>query len=331
MLSKPGFLVRLVALRRALGYALPKVPLLDRLQASEQPFEGLFSEKGLQQVWYERGEALVGRLNGAIEANNVANAPASLAELVAATFGKAELGQVCAYALLLHNLHFAMETLRPGAGLIEAPDSTALLQSPPPPLKFGNAVPEGQLKDWIEDLFGSVAEFRTLLLNSAEGIKGDGVTWLVAQATYLELALNTPSDVTYSKLAVVNTYNAGFVDDALRLGQLTRLRQQEKAKAAVKAKREAERRDVEGEAPELTSAEQEESYRTLVRDAEDALLFADRKLVPLLAVDASMRMYLPDYGVFGKRRYLENVWGCVDWDVVMRRTPPRFKPSVVFE
>lgn len=43
------------------------------------------------------------------------------------------------------------------------------------------------------------------------------------------------------------------------------------------------------------------------------------QLTPILNISAFTHAYLHDYGVYGKRRYLENVWNTIDWEVVKAR------------
>ena len=42
-------------------------------------------------------------------------------------------------------------------------------------------------------------------------------------------------------------------------------------------------------------------------------------VVPLLNVSVWQHAYLHDYGVFGKRKYLENFWNCINWKHVEQR------------
>lgn len=321
--------------RRSVSYILPAVPLLDNLRASGADFAGLYSNHAVNDLWFTRGQSIVNRLNSHLEENKVRNPPADLGELITLTFNKPELHAVYAHASLLHNLHFCMESLKPGPGTVATAPAAAVLRTPSTATRFANEPRDDALAEWIRDLFGSVAELRTLLLNSAHAVKGDGVTWLVAQATYSEAALRapTPADVSFHKLAVMNTYNAGIVDDAIRLGQVAKLKQQKAARAnALQRKRDAAPADAAADAAADTSADASaDLVLGTVEEAEEALLYSDRKLVPLLAIDASMRAYLRDYGVFGKQQYLDNVWQCIDWDIVAKRAPRRFKPSVVFE
>lgn len=64
-------------------------------------------------------------------------------------------------------------------------------------------------------------------------------------------------------------------------------------------------------------------------NTRSAQTFATRKkdnevdeLVPLLNVSAWQHVYLTDYGVQGKSRFIENVYDCIDWKVVAKRAEP---------
>lgn len=323
------------ASQRSVSYILPTVPLLETLRSTNQNFDGLYSNQAVNELWFSRGQAIVTRLNSHLEENKVANPPADLAQLVALTFNKPALEGVCSQASLLLNLQFCLESLKPNTAenaqsRVSKATESALLQTPSTATKFSNEPRDEALVEWIEDLFGSIAEFHTLLLNSAKSIKGDGVTWLVAQATYSESTLRNASgpDLSYNKLAVMNTYNAGIVDDSIRSGQVSKLKQQKQANEAALKRKQEERSE---QTAEDTSINKDSTVLGTVEEAEEALLFSDKKLVPLLAIDGSMRAYLRDYGVFGKQLYLDNVWDCIDWNVVAKRMPRRFKPSVVFD
>lgn len=43
--------------------------------------------------------------------------------------------------------------------------------------------------------------------------------------------------------------------------------------------------------------------------------------IPLLNIKVWEHAWVEDYGVTGKREYLENVWSAINWDVVNSRAP----------
>lgn len=307
--------------RRGVSYSLPAIPSLDTARIAATGFPGLYSHKSLKELWYTRGQFLVDRLNSLLEEHNIKDAPADLNQLITLTFNKPELHGIYTHASMLHNLQFTLETLKPSDGSVTSASEADLLKTPDVFAPIENAPTDDKLKTWLVDSFGSIPEFRTLLLNSAKAIKGDGITWVVAQATRLDSGIEPAHDLSYKTLSVMNTYNAGIVDDALRSGQVYRMKQQKEAKLASLKKKEGE------EVPETPDYPSDLVLGT-VEEAEHATVFSDRKLLPILAIDASLRNYLLDYGVFGKQQYLDNVWRSIDWDVVAKRLPPRFRSTV---
>lgn len=329
--------------KRFVSYNLPAIRLLDLLnQSNINGLPGLFSKKTVEELWFSRGQHLVDNLNGQIFKQKVENAPLNLEELINVSFLKPDLQELFTNASLLHNLQFFLESLKSNESRSYGEtDISALFETPNISVNVENVPRDAALSEWIVDSFGSMIEFKTLLLNSAASIKGDGVTWLIAQATYSESAMrdgakNGPS---FDTLAIMNTYNAGIVDDSMRSGQITKMKYQKLAKSEAAQRRVLERKELEGQDQELVVAAEEvqkpsaldDNFLGSIEEAEESHLYFDRKLVPLLAIDSSMRTYLQDYGVYGKRKYLENVWHCLDWDIVASRAPPRFKPSMVFE
>lgn len=342
---------------RPLSFSLPKITNLDAVRTTQEDFKGLWSSNTINELWYKRGQELVNGLNASLENSNVSDSNTSnLLSLISQTIHQPELFGVYAYATLLYNLQFGLESLRESDRKFSLSSVQDLLKTPT--AKFENKPNDDKLKNWLIDSFGSIEEFRTLLLNSAKSIKGDGYVWLVAESNVSESILKNSvnfSDPTsakspvYNNLSIINTYNVGIVDDSIRSGQVNRLHLQKTAKvAALKLKQQnsaiaksLDKDSAENSAPIVTEEESkilkeieefdnEISNLTLgtVEEAELNYLFNDRKLLPVLAIDASQRNYLLDYGVFGKQQYLDNLWECIDWEVVISRLPERTKKFV---
>lgn len=324
---------------RSTSYKLPSISTLDSIRIANENFKGLLSNRALNEVWFKRGNQLIDGLNQLLEDNQFKNPPSDLNDLISMTINKQELYGIYAYATLIHNLQFYMESLKTNDeefadARIRKCDESELLKTST--LDYVNRPKDENLNSWIQDSFGSMDEFRTLLLNSAKAIKGDGFVWLVAESNLSEFALkNSSSNVSkgpiYNHLSVVNTYNAGAVDDSLRSGQITKLKLQKQARLASLKKKQVERKSINGETEEdieeISSLEKEIDELVLgtVEEAEANTIFSDKKLLPLLCIDASPRNYLLDYGIFGKQQYLDNVWECIDWNVVSMRLPQRSK------
>ena len=323
------------------SFSLPVNKTLEVLKATDANFEGLFSHSALDQLWFKQGNQLIQNLNQyLIQAANLEDKSYTLPELVAATINKPELYHIHKNASKLHNLQQFFENLRPlqqGAPFeIVKPDALSLLETPNGS-SFGNIPTDEVLLDWINHSFGSVVEFRTLLINTARAIKGDGSVWLVAELTVGQNYLNRGSGVALSgftstpafhNLAIVVTYNGGTVDDSERSGQIRRMKSMlQENEAQPKSEEEVEEDEAKNEKSETELDENALKLGT-AEQAELETSYLNKKLIPALSIDASPRNYLIDYGVFGKQKYLENCWECIDWDVVLRRLPPRSKQAI---
>jgi len=325
--------------RRLLSFNLPTISQLETLKSTEQDFQGLWSNRTVNELWFKRGEQLISGLNGSIEQSNVSDSTTSsnLPELISQTINHPELYGVYAYSALLYNLQFSLESLKQNTnGTFGVSGPEELLKTPTD--EFSNIPQNDKLVSWINHSFGSIVEFRTLLLNSAKAIKGDGYVWLVAESNLSQSVLRNSPNIAepgtskqpiYSNLAIVNTYNVGVVEDSIRSGQMNRLKQQKDAKLAALKQKQKQRQE-EQELVEEIEEEKQGDNLTLgsVEEAEFNSLYNDKKLLPLLAIDASQRAYLLDYGVFGKQQYLDNVWECIDWDIVANRLPERTKQFI---
>ncbi|CAI5758718.1 unnamed protein product [Candida verbasci] len=290
--------------RRLSTFSLPVNKSLEGIKATGENFQGLFSNKTINQLWFERGENLSSNLNNLLSQTSILknDKEYSLQTIISLSMNTPELYQLHKYASNLFNLNFFIESLKQNdANKIEKKNVDALLETPKN--SFGNIPTDHDFLDWINYSFGSIEEFRNLLINSGRAINGDGIVWVVAESSMSEnyLDKNLPQKVPrFTNLAIVNTYNGGVLNDAERSGQISRMKK-------------------------LLKEETEEDELELgsVEEAEYNVAYHNKSLIPILSIDVSPRNYLLDYGVFGKQKYLENVWECIDWDVVLRRLPER--------
>lgn len=326
-----------------MSYNLPTIQLLEDLRVNQQDFKGLLSNDSMRQLWFVRGEKLLTELNELLTENQI-TPPNNLQELISITIHKPEFRKIYTNSSLLYNLQFFFESLKEScidkAYDFKPLDESAFFKNPDIDEPSTNLPQDEALTDWLISSFGSMNEFKTLLLNSAKAIKGDGTTWLIAQPNVSELLLRSRgysnsmsdhSEAKYTKLSIMNTYNAGTIDDSIRSGQLLKLQAQKIAKELAEQEKN-EDKDEESQFDEQLgdrlnerlNDSKDDNHLGSITDAELNHLFADKKLIPLLAIDASLRNYLLDYGVFGKDQYLQNIWNCINWDTVKQRCPPRF-------
>lgn len=311
-------------------YTLPELQHLD--ETKSQGLSGLYSPKGLETAWYSRGQHYVNNLNSASQSGDASaveptGVSHSLEHIISNFYNEPTKKQLYENASLLYNTKFAFDCLAPISDpakqqLPEKATAKSLLQSPSLNYKFPNEPLNKKLNDWLVASFGSIHEFRTLLLNSALAIKGDGFVWLAAE----KLEKRTDQ---YEQLFILNTYNAGQPSskasealDNLRFLHKTTQEQ----KALEKQKAEGTNDGAESFASENTLSTEYGYKHTVFESLEEAkntFYQNKRQLVPVLAIDASPKAYLYDYGVFGKKNYLDRVWESIDWDKVASRLPER--------
>ncbi|OUM52171.1 hypothetical protein BVG19_g1334 [[Candida] boidinii] len=188
----------------------------------------------------------------------------------------------------IYNLFYFLSSIKPNNNnKIFKPSAKSLFETPDIFAKINNS-PSDDLLEFINKSFGSLEEFKTLLLSSANSIKGNGYTWLMVKSAQ---NLSKYSD---SQLVILNTYNNGSPHHFMG-GQMASARKSmygnDSADPMVEAEENADSRDF--------------IYR------------------PLLSIGSNPSFYLSDYGVFGKEQYLENVWNCIDWNIVNSRIPKK--------
>ena len=289
-------------------YMVPSMEYLSK----EEGMQGLYSAPCLRNAWFDRMALYTDKLNKLVSSSNEERPIESLINEYSKSYTKRD---VVKYASLIYNLKFAMNSLRGSSNSsIPSDKMTSLLDNNVDlslkyrnePLDTGNE----RLHANIVSSFGSVVEFRTLLLNSNKAISGDGFTWLVARKhnanNFSSYSTNT-DDLKFDKLFILNTYNAGSPFNVNKSGHFNEL----------KAQYQKELENLEKQ--EVT--EQEQSNESVADVIENQSYDNNITYIPILAVDASPKAWLHDYGVFGKEQYLNNVWESIEWNVVQSRLP----------
>jgi Fe-Mn family superoxide dismutase len=300
--------------RRAFVRTIFTVAELPNLEVSKG-VPGLLSPAGLDVAWTQYQGFLVDKLNNLVEssADNL-----TLYELARNTDHNPDLAEINFYASQAYNNEFFFSSLKPSANRdadVSPPTaadaarvdiSTELKHNPLPedhqseddPLgkqavSAANAIsPESKqraaFRAAVNDSFDSDVAFRELLLSRANATFGNGYVWLVQSVSqggqYGRLG---GGSTTTGGLFLVNTYNAGtpFAKQPLETQELR----------------------ANSEAAQGMVAE---------RDRPPALR-------PLLNINAWQHAYLTDYGVAGKSKYLENLFDCIDWNVLAKRLLPK--------
>lgn len=306
MFARHGSLVRGQFVRSYIA------PVLDHLsQGAALP--GLFSSKGLDNAWFARAEAYTKKLNSFTNFSE----EIPLETLIYENAQSSVKRHIVNYASLLFNLRFALSSLRDcqkDLPNINEITSKELLKTPELTLKYANEPLETRNKNLhnaIVSSFGSIVEFRSLLLNSNLSISGDGFTWLVARRHAIgDSDMQSSSKVEFDKLFILNTYNAGTPFNFNKSGHMDSLRLQ-----YLKRMESIEEEPVENSESSVQNKSIEEAKQTEA--------YKKTSYIPLLAIDASPKAWLHDYGIFGKQKYLDRVWESIEWDVVESRLPEK--------
>jgi len=302
-------------------YKTPQIPHIDRLAQDGIP--GLLSKEGLENAWYKRAELYCDGLNKEIAKQSLAAHDVDvLVKEYAKSPSKVKLFN---NASLLSNTEFAISSLgkvREQDNLPPKASVETLLETPDINKSIENDLPEGSFRDWLQDSFGSIIEFKTLLLNSANAINGDGFTWVVARKpkrSTFTTDLSSSKD-EYDSLFVLNTYNAGTPNNSIRFGQLSEI--------SRKIKELETKVNSDGSSSSSSAFSVSRSSILSLLEARDSAMYDDVEYKPILAIDSSPKVWLHDYGVYGKKTYLENVWKAIDWDIVTRRLPTRAQSQI---
>lgn len=298
----------------------------------EKPIPGLFSLKGWQKGCIDRTDYLSAMLSNNIQDNESLQNKA-LEPLIIECSQSTAKRQIGNYASLLYNLDFALSSLKGCEQELQCPkpNRNSLLKNPDLSLGFKNEPRlngNEKLNSALEASFESLVQFRTLLLNSNLAINGDGYTWLVARVFKPKIQMmrsQMTSEIKFDELFVFNTYNSGSPLIMNKSGILNKLEEdyenrELEQQAGNKKNTESTSTQSTGKSTHSTSSYYNEMASL---DEVKRMAFDDTDYVPLLAIDASPKMWLTDYGVFGKREYLNRIWDSIDWNIVESRLPPK--------
>lgn len=239
------------------------VPSFEHL-GKDRGLSGLYSKEGLKTAWFDRAEHYTEKLNSLTL--NTDEKPLETILNESAKFSSKK--QIFNYASLLYNLKFSMSSLQ-GCSLplaTEKANRSELLKVPELTLTYGNeplATGNERLHQGLVKSFGSIVEFRSLLLNSNFSISGDGYTWLVAR----EFKTADSSALKYDKLFILNTYNAGCPFNSNKSGYFKQLE-------------------------DSVRKDKKQFIETKSEESVDSAVYSNVRYFPLLAIDASPKASL---------------------------------------
>lgn len=158
-------------------------------------------------------------------------------------------------------------------------------------------IPESLRKD-IDETFQGVENLRTEMLEHADAMFGNGFVWLMKENSRGSTNIHTP-------LRILCTYNAGSP-----YAGAYRMRQNMDMATGLDVAQ-SRMRNVQNTAGGMGPHSQSGRIGSVSSTQLDAY--------PLLCLNVWQHMWIPDYGILGKRAYLAAWWERIDWDVVQQR------------
>ena len=180
------------------------------------------------------------------------------------------------------------------------------LSTAPMPISHTNV---SDLKRSLERTFGSMETLRTTMLDTAAAMFGPGFVWLVW--TQGDLTSGTQGSMA-PNWRILSTYNAGtpFPEAGYR--------QQGLDMNTSNAPGFANYMNSEPVRPVGAFGRYSESGQK-----EQRIPVGSIGLDPMLCVNTWEHVWLYDFGVKGKRKFLADWWDAVDWSVVRNNMPPQ--------
>lgn len=308
-------------------FTLPEMPHLNKLKG----IPGLLSPRGLDIAWYQYQQHVLDNVNqilrgfeGGDQLDQVSLQDLILRAKTESPEAAPEFADLEYYASLAYNNEFFFDKLLssstdpdrpvrvptpkelrqvdtadfvlPSSGPISQGGSASPASSSSPSssghrrlggLGASSSLRTESFSDKVTKSFGSHLGLKEQMINHADAIFGNGYTWLVA---------------TQGGLGVVNTYNAGTP-----FSHIT----------------EQERRGASSSTSPASSSSFSSALSSASSDADVDSLLKLTDIVPLVNLNVWQHVYLPDYGVAGKRKFLENLFLTINWEKVEEAVPKK--------
>ncbi|KAI5358811.1 putative manganese/iron superoxide dismutase [Septoria linicola] len=264
---------------------------------------GLFSRDGYNMAWKQYQSLLIQKLNELTAGEPIADKdPKDLALIFARDPLNAALFN---HASMAFNNHFFFNSL-----------STA-------PLPLSKAP---QLTESLVKTFGSIETLRATMIDTAASMFGPGFVWLV-WARNIDSSSASRGSAAFSSRSgswrLLTTYLAGtpFPEAGYRQQGLDMSNHTPNSYQAYLQQ--------QAQIPGNTAGAfgpHSQSGRAAAK-----LPPGGTNVMPVLCVNTWQHVYLYDFGVAGKRQYLEKWWNAVDWGIVQERAPAEARGLNRFE
>lgn len=173
------------------------------------------------------------------------------------------------------------------------------------------------LEDSLVKTFGSIDTLRKTMIDTAASMFGPGFVWLVWASTPGARVLGLENRAGFR---ILTTYNAGtpYSEAGYRQQGLDLNNHSPGSAASAQARLQAQHNVVQNVAG---------SFGAASKAGQDASKYPPGAafVEPVLCVNTWQHVYLTDFGVAGKREYLNRWWDAIDWDAVYARAPAEAK------
>lgn len=266
---------------------MPRLDYHDTFARDGVP--GLFDPEGYRLAWTDYQAMLVQRLN-----EMLAGEPEEYTETksIVLKFARDPMNaSLFNHASMAHNNHFFMDALSTSPQTLD--------QCP-------------ALKEGLENTFGTIDNLRTTMLDTASAMFGPGFVWLVW--------VRPPADAAATGAGgyrILTTYIAGtpYPEAGYRQQGLDMASNTAATFGAYAAQQQRPANTVGSFGPHSLPGKEAAKYPP-----------GGTEVTPVLCVNTWEHVYLYNFGLTGKRKYLSDWWDCVDWHHVETNAPNTGKP-----
>ena len=177
-----------------------------------------------------------------------------------------------------------------------------------------------ELKANLEDTFGSIDSLRTTMLDTASAMFGPGYVWLVWAKDPGAQALG--GGASAGSFRVLTTYIAGtpYPEAGYRQQGLDMATNTANSFADYQStQQQPVTNNVGSFGPHSAAGKENAKFPP-----------GATNVIPILCVNTWEHVYIYDFGLGGKRRFLSDWWDCIDWHRVEQNLPQSVRP-VKFE